>query len=107
MAEGGADNKLDAAAATDPVDVKYKVPAPVFTGDGSTKAAISREYHQFVAKFEQYKTTLGLKDDQLVAAAALCFKKDSSADKWFYNLSRMVPVITWRGSIKNHFCMST
>jgi len=97
MAGGEGDVKVGegAAAAADHMDVKYKVPAPVFSGDGVSKAAISREFHQFVRKFEQYATTIGLQGEQLVAAAALCFKKDSSADRWFYNLARMEDVEEW------------
>lgn len=82
-------------------DVKYKVPAPSFSGDGTTRAAISREYHQFVRKFEAYATAVELKEEQMVAQAALCFKKDSSADKWFYNLDRMETVRTW-DTLKGH-----
>ena len=92
-----ANNEGGAAA----VETKYKVPAPIFSGDGTSRAAISREYHQFTKKFEAYRTALDLKDDQLVAAAALCFKKESSAEKWFYNLERMETVETW-DQLKGH-----
>ena len=76
-------------------EMKYKVPAPTFTGEATSGAAVSREYHQFVRKFEAYVRALDLKEEQVVPAAAMCFKKDSPAEKWFYNLDRMETLGDW------------